>query len=83
MAKEFIQIENEIINVESIDYVNRKTGQKSQEDETPVYILTIVLKSGVQVSIPFTDENASNYVHTQVRNRLCAVQIKIPTLKKK
>lgn len=83
MSKEFIQVENEIINVESIDYVNRKTGQKSQEDATPMFFITVVLRSGVQISMPFTDVNACDYVHTQLRNKLSAVQIKIPTLKKK
>ena len=80
MAK-FIRINDEVVNKESIDYITKKQGQKSQEDKTPIYIMGVVLKSGVQINIPFEEENACNYIHNAVTGILGAENLKIPTIK--
>lgn len=83
MAKaKHIVIENEVINLENIDYINKRTGKKSQEDETPVHIISIVMNSGVQVAIPFEHENTCDYVHKRIIDELGAVRMAIPEMKK-
>lgn len=83
MAKaKHIVIENEIINLNNIDYVNKRSGKKSENDDTQVHIVSIVMNSGVQISIPFEHENTCYYVHKRIVDELGAVRMAIPEMKK-
>ena len=83
MAKaKHIVIENEIINLDNIDYVNKRSGKKSENDDTQVHIVSIVMNSGVQISIPFEHENTCDYVHKRIIDELGAVRMAIPEMKK-
>ena len=41
----------------------------------------VVLKSGVQINIPFEQENSCDYTHNAVTGILGAENLKIPTMK--
>lgn len=77
-----IVVENEIINLENIDYANKKQGQKSQDDETPIHIVSLVMNSGVQVAIPFEHESTADFIFKRIIDELAAVRIVIPQMKK-
>lgn len=81
MAKVII-IKGEVINLENIDYLNKRTGQKTQEDNTPVYLLNIIFNSGVQIAIPNQLEKDRDFFFDTLSKELGAKEISVPEMKK-
>ena len=70
MKNNMYKIKNETFDISDISYMNLRTGQKSKDDTTPIYVLTMVKKSGVQVSIPFENDDESKYYFNTINNLL-------------
>lgn len=68
-------INDHTINVENVDLICKKSAQKSEADKTPVYLLSIVFKSGVQAQIPFDRESARNQAYKKLNTAIGAKHI--------
>lgn len=73
---------DEVINLEEVAYVTKRTAQKSQVDNTEIAVVTVLLKSGSPINMPFETPAIAEKVHSRISSELGAVIMQLPKMAK-
>lgn len=82
MSSNVIQVKDEIINLDEVAYVTKRKAQKAHDDPTEIDVVTVLLKSGSPINMPFEEKNTADFVHKRIADNLGAVKLNLPELKK-